>query len=103
MKTHDEWLVRYAQLKAIAERIEKSRRNRAWKLAATVGIGRCGCSLHNASFATIGNGWGAGNRVQPEGRQVIRVARAATRILNSAFDGYRIVERWDRRVRKITT
>ena len=96
---HTEWCRRYGELQEIAKRIDKARTRRAWALAATVGIHRCGCSLHNASIATIGNGWGAGNSTEPDGRRVIRVARAATRLMNSAFEGYRIVERWDGRVR----
>ncbi len=97
--THEQWKQRITRLHEIAARIDRYRTERAWALAATVGIGRCGCSLHNASIADVGKGWGAGNSHEPDGRRVVKVARAATRIMDSAFEGYRIVERWDRRVR----
>jgi hypothetical protein len=97
--THQQWIAKYRQLSAIADRIRAYRQKRGWALAATVGIGRCGCSLHNASTAEVGKGWGAGNKIEPDGRKVIKVARAAKRILDSQFDGSRIVTNWDLRVR----
>ncbi len=91
--SHAEWVARYNLLRGIADRICAMRREAAWALAATVGIPRCGCSLHNASIDTNLKGWCHNNPKR------LKVAKAARRIFDSQFDGYRIVESWDKRVR----
>lgn len=100
--TFAQWQEYSRKMHAIADRVCKSRQNRGWALAITVGIGRCGCSLHNASIAEVGKGWGAVNGIEPNGRRVIRVARAAKRLIEDlAWEPTRIADRatskaWDR-------
>ncbi len=91
--SHAEWCAKYDRMKAIAERIAQMRSERAWALAASVGIPRCGCSLHNASIDVGLKGWCHSNPKR------LKVAKAARRIFDSQFDGYRLVEQWDKRVR----
>lgn len=90
--TFEQWKSLDREVRARASRINRMKHNRGWKLAASVGIGRCGCSLHNASIASVGAGWGAG----PDGRRRIRVARAAARLVN-CYEASRIAERISRR------
>jgi hypothetical protein len=92
--TLTEWQARYSRMREIAERIAASRHRRAFALARQHGM-TCGCCIHNASISEVGKGWGAG----PNGREVIRTAKAATRILSTQFDGNRILDRWAKRVR----
>lgn len=78
MKTRDDWSVRWARwqrlarrARAIAERLERDRSEQAWVLAATVGIPRNMCCLHNASIDEDLKGWCAG----PGGLERLRVAK----------------------------
>lgn len=81
--THEEWTRRlnawreiHQKAHAIAQRVNAMRDARGWALAASVGIPRCGCSLHNASIDTNLTGWCAGNPRR------LKVAKAARRILD---------------------
>lgn len=80
---HDQWQVRFkawqdyaAKVRQHADNVSRMRTDRAFALAASVGIGRCACSLHNASIDTELRGWCAGNP------QRLKVAKRATHILN---------------------
>lgn len=57
-------------------RLQNSIHDRGWALAATVGIPRCGCSLHNASIDDELKGWCYRN---PER---LKVAKRAAHIVN---------------------
>ncbi len=59
-----------------AKAISKRQHDKGWKLAATVGIGRCGCSLHNASIDDQMTGWCKDNPTR------LAVARKASRLVN---------------------
>lgn len=65
------WVDYANQTRDRAERIDRARRQRGWALAASVGIPRCGCSLHNASIDDKMTGWCYGN---PERLQAAKVA-----------------------------
>lgn len=83
-----QWQSIYANLSERAKRYEKSVSDRAWELAASVGIPRCGCSLHNASIDDDMRGWCHNN---PER---LRVAKRANYMLNNtAWQASRIVDR----------
>jgi hypothetical protein len=69
-----------------ARRVKNARDDRAWALAASVGIPRCGCSLHNASTDTAMSGWCEGNPLR------LKVAKRAVHIHND----WRIVRLADR-------
>lgn len=56
--------------------IIRMRDERAWKLAASVGIGQCMCSLHNASIDDSLTGWCHNNPHR------LRVAKQANHILS---------------------
>lgn len=93
---HSNWLRRYTKMYEIAKRIDELRFERAkwfWKLAT--GCDWDGCAVHNASISDLGSGWGSG----PHGAYVIEAARIANEIEASRYAPFRIVDRWDRRVR----
>ena len=96
--TFTQWQEYSRKVNAIADRVTKSRQNRGWALAATVGIDRCYCSLHNASIDTDYKGWCAG----PDGHKRLKVARAAVRLVGDlAWEPGRIAKRivaraWER-------
>lgn len=71
------WQDLAGEIRARAERADNMRRDRAWKLAESVGIGRCACSLHNASIDDEMRGWCANN---PER---LRVAKRAVYLMDS--------------------
>lgn len=93
---YKQWNRDYGRLRNIAERIDRmrgQRANRVWSIALGYNPRQWnwhGCCVHNAAIADIGVGWGAG----PNGRTIIKAARRATRIMDSSFDGYRILSRW---------
>lgn len=75
-----------------ADAAEKMRMERAWALAATVGIPRCGCSLHNASIDDELRGWCAGNpkrlKVAKRANHILmdsRISRLADSIVSRAY------------------
>jgi hypothetical protein len=97
-----EWQDYANRVHELAARIYKMRADRGWAIARDeAGIGRCMCSLHNCSIATIGKGWGH----NPGGRERIKAARRALRLIDDytmnriadrvvsrAWEHYRAVE-----------
>lgn len=77
-KTFAEWQTFARAVNDCAQRITHARHEAGWQLAATVGIPRDGCCLHNASIDDKMTGWCAG----PGGYERLRVAKRATHILN---------------------
>jgi hypothetical protein len=82
-----------AEWRSIADKVRKravavddSTHDRGWAMAATVGIPRCGCSLHNASIDDAMTGWCKGN---PER---LRVAKRANHLVNN-WDASRIADK----------
>lgn len=65
-----------ASIRARAAMVQSSIHERGWALAASVGIGRCMCSVHNASIDDALRGWCSGN----PGR--LKVAKRAKAILS---------------------
>lgn len=96
--TLPEWQAKYSRMRQICERIDAYRRERACRIGQAVGLSDGKrldmCCVHNASISSVGEGWGAG----PNGRAIIRTARAMKRILGD-FSHDEIVRSWDRRVR----
>lgn len=86
--TFQEWRDYARMVRAMAQRIDDNRHERGWAIALAAGIGRCGCSLHNCSIAEIGQGWGA----NPGGRERIKAAKAATRLIDD-WSASRIADR----------
>lgn len=83
MNTETEWQPAFAlflaesrAITARAARLTHSIHARAWRLAASVGIGRDACCLHNASIDDRMTGWCKAN---PER---LRAAKRATAILS---------------------
>lgn len=74
--TFQEWQQYAQQIEARAKAVRESVDSRAWKLAASVGIGRCMCSLHNAAIDDQMTGWCAGNPTR------LKVAKRADHMLN---------------------
>ncbi len=81
------------QVRAHAEAIDRMRSERAWKLAASVGIGQCMCSLHNAAIDDDMTGWCHNNprrlKVAKQANHILndwRASRLADRIVQRAFD-----------------
>jgi hypothetical protein len=72
-----QWQEYARSIDARVERLTESIHNRGWKLAKSVGIGRCGCSLHNASIDDNLTGW-----CSEGGREMLKVAKRANLIVN---------------------
>jgi hypothetical protein len=75
-----------AEWRSIADKVRKravavddSTHDRGWAMAATVGIPRCGCSLHNASIDDAMTGWCKGT---PER---LRVAKRANQAMHPFY------------------
>ena len=90
MKTNQqafkEWSELASELRKRGKAIDDSKHDAAWKLAASVGIPRCGCSLHNASIDDDMAGWCKGN---PER---LKVAKQANHLLMN-WDGSRTADK----------
>lgn len=71
------WVDYCAQVRAMVDRIRAARADRAFAIAAAVGIPRHGCCLHNASIDRELRGWCAG---RPDR---LKAARRAVHILNT--------------------
>ncbi len=69
------WQLEASALQRRAEDLTKRIHDRAWKIAASVGIPRDGCCLHNASIDDKMTGWCSG---RPDR---LPVAKLASRIL----------------------
>lgn len=81
-----EWKRIAQEARQRGERIDQSIHDQGWKLAATVGIPRCSCSLHNASIDDGLTGWCKDN---PER---LKVARKANHLINQ-WPGSRIADK----------
>ena len=81
-----EWQRFSQSISARASAVDRSIHERGWRLAATVGIPRCGCSLHNASIDDSLSGWCFRN---PER---LKVAKRANYLVNQ-WPAARIAER----------
>ena len=72
-----EWQQYSQRINGIAKRIKAMQDDRAWAIAASVGIPRDCCCLHNASIDTELSGWCA---VRPDR---LNAAKRASHILNN--------------------
>jgi hypothetical protein len=59
--TLKQWQAFARNVRDRADAVNRSVQDRGWALAASVGIPRCGCSLHNASIDDNLVGWCARN------------------------------------------
>ncbi len=84
------WKELTQRVRVRAEALQRARHEEGWKLAASVGIPHCGCSLHNASIDDSLTGWCKNN---PER---LKVARQANHIVND----WEISHKADRIVRR---
>ena len=90
---HTEWTKRYSHMRAIADRINSMRHERAKRLCREAGLddGLLGIHPHNAMVSFhCGKPWSGVNYSK---------VRACIRMLDLQFEPYRIVKRWDERVR----
>ena len=84
------WIAQTDAINARAKAITRTQQDKGWKLAQSVGIGRCGCSLHNASIDDDMKGWCKDN---PER---LRIAKLASRLVND-WRASRAAERMNRK------
>lgn len=77
-KTFAQWQAFARAVHAAADRITNARHDAGWRLAATVGIPRDMCCLHNASIDENFTGWCAG----ADGYNRLKVAKRANHIVN---------------------
>lgn len=98
--TQTQWQIRFKEWQDFAAKVDSHAANirtmrdaRGWALAASVGIPKCGCSLHNASIDTEMTGWCANNprrlKVAKQARYILDnhdAGRLATRIISRAYD-----------------
>ncbi len=90
---HATWIAKYHRLKAIADRVTRSRRDRARKLCAEAGLdpGLLGIHPHNAMCGyRAGKPWPGVN---------YQLVRCCLRLLDLQFEPQRILDKWDKRVR----
>jgi len=92
--TFQQWQEFAREVNARADRCYTMRSERGWAIAATVGIPRDGCCLHNASIDKECRGWSA------PGPHVWKTARRAKRLIGD-FTIYRLAKRiidraWDK-------
>lgn len=88
-----EWKRIAQATRARAERVDRARQDRGWAMAATVGIGRCSCSLHNASIDDNMTGWCKDNphrlKVAKQANYLVNqwtASHLADRIIKSAWN-----------------
>lgn len=74
--TFKEWQAYSANINARARALQASIHEQGWALAATVGIPRCMCSLHNAAIDDNMTGWCHNNPHR------LKVAKRADHIVN---------------------
>lgn len=75
--THTEWCEFASKVRAMGERLDRSRHDRGFAIAEAAGISRDLCCIHNCSISEPGRGWGAG----PDGPARIKAARRAKHLL----------------------
>lgn len=87
------WCAKYHRLKDIADRVAASRRERARVLCAAAGLDPelLGIHPHNAMCGF--------ERGQPWAGVDYDLVRRCLHLLRTQFEGCRIVENWDKRVR----
>jgi hypothetical protein len=93
--SHAEWCQRYGKMRAIAERVAAMRNDRARVLCREAGLdsGLLGIHPHNAMVGLhYGKPW--------PGVDYHKV-RKGLWLLERQWDGFRILTRWDERVRSI--
>src|SRR5678815_3123814 len=91
--THAEWCKRYGRMRDIAQRICDMRNERARELCREAGLdaGLLGIHPHNAMVSfNAGKPWREVNYSK---------CRACIRMMDRQYEGFRILERWDKRVR----
>lgn len=81
-----QWRQIASEARARGERIDRSIHERGWALAMSVGIGRCCCSLHNASIDDAMTGWCHNNP------QRLKVAKQANYLVNQ-WPGSRMADK----------
>ena len=92
-RSHAEWCRRYRRLKDAADRICQARNNRARKVCKAAGLDPdlLGLHPHNAMCAY--------NAGQPWPEVNYSLVRKCLWLLDRQWEGHRIVDRWDKRVR----
>ena len=96
--TFAEWQEFTRRVRDMADRISRAREDRGWALAASVGIPRNTCCLHNASIDTDYRGWCSG----PDGHHRLKVAKQANWMVTTwCWEPYRLADRiiaraWER-------
>ena len=102
--SHAEWCKRYNALKAVAERVQRTKRERALSILKSVGMSDGKsldmCCIHNCSISTIGKGWGWHQDGDHAARLRRRACVEALRLLGD-YSASELVSAWDRRVRGI--
>lgn len=87
---YEAWQAKARDVKARAKAIADSRREEAFRLAATVGLPRNLCCIHNASIDEAGTGWCAG----PGGWERHKVAKRVEWMLDEwQWEATRIADR----------
>ncbi len=94
----EQWQAIAIDVNRRGQAIDRSIHERGWALAASVGIPRCGCSLHNASIDTDLKGW------CKDSPHRLKVAKEANYLL-SLWPGSRLADKiqksaWNRLVAK---
>ncbi len=84
--TFEQWKELCERVHAMADRVYQMRSARGWAMAATVGIPRNGCCIHNASIDTACTEWSAA------GPHVYKTARRALRLIED-YSASRLAER----------
>lgn len=96
--SHSEWCEFASKVRAIAERVTRNQHERGFAIAKAAGISPDMCCIHNCSISEVGQGWGA----NPGGRERIKAARRAKRLLDDWTASHmadRIIDRAYRKVR----
>lgn len=93
--SHEEWCEKYTRMRDIADRISAYRNQRAKQVCKAAGLdpGCIGVHPHNAM---VGLHYG-----RPWPDVDYSLVRKCLWIMEHQFDGHRILEKWDRRVRNI--
>ena len=79
--TYKQWQDFAQKVDAMGKRIDDALHAKGWALAESVGIGRCMCSLHNASIDDELRGWCHNNPHR------LKVAKQANHLVNQ-WDGH---------------
>ncbi len=90
---HAEWVKRYTRMREIAERVSQMRMDRARKACREAGLDDkiIGIHVHNALVSAE---WG-----KPWPEVDYQKCRLSRWLMDRSHEGFRIVEKWDARVR----